>query len=261
MKNKSWQGLVTNASPYAIPPGSAVEQVNAQTNVPGQINSRKGMARIPVVEGRVAPVDVQSVSIGDQVYLFGTTDNGLELFNSPGIVPSTESGVVPVIAADEDATSTNYLLHYFASGIQDGDDPVDPVDPIDPEEPEPPDTDMSNVISGGNASAIFTYCVDANECESEIESLEGGTATTTSFSPPIDRLLLCSCASDGTEVDPVVEVVEEFDLTDANGNVIVDHNGNELNTQPPFTSENADLIETHEDVVITTETESGLYAL
>ena len=159
---------------------------------------------------------------------------GLNCANSPGIVPFTESGVVPVIAADEDATSTNYLLHYFASGIQDGDDPVDPVDPIDPEEPEPPAT-ASNVISGGNASAIFTYCVDANECESEIESSKAAQQP-----QPRSHLLSTDCSfvlarSDGTEVDPVVEVVEEFDLTDANGNVIVDHNGNELNTQPPFT--------------------------
>ncbi len=41
-----WAGLVTNASPYAIPPGAAVEQVNLQCLVPGQLTCRPGM--IPV---------------------------------------------------------------------------------------------------------------------------------------------------------------------------------------------------------------------
>jgi hypothetical protein len=37
-----WAGLVTNASPYAIPPGSAVTQVNLQIISPGQISVRPG---------------------------------------------------------------------------------------------------------------------------------------------------------------------------------------------------------------------------
>ena len=38
-----WQGLVTAASPYILPPGGAVEQVNAQSRVPGQLGVRGGM--------------------------------------------------------------------------------------------------------------------------------------------------------------------------------------------------------------------------
>lgn len=37
-----WAGLVTNASPYAIPPGAAVTQVNLQAIIPGQISVRPG---------------------------------------------------------------------------------------------------------------------------------------------------------------------------------------------------------------------------
>lgn len=43
MRADKWAGLVTNASPYAIPPGAAVEQVNLTTHVPGQLTSRNGM--------------------------------------------------------------------------------------------------------------------------------------------------------------------------------------------------------------------------
>jgi hypothetical protein len=41
-----WAGLVTNASPYALPPGSAVKQVNLQCLVPGQLTVRPGMQAI-----------------------------------------------------------------------------------------------------------------------------------------------------------------------------------------------------------------------
>ena len=41
-----WAGLVTNASQYAIPPGAAVEQVNLQCLVPGQLTVRPGMASV-----------------------------------------------------------------------------------------------------------------------------------------------------------------------------------------------------------------------
>jgi hypothetical protein len=41
-----WAGLVTNASPYAIPPGAAVTQVNLQVIVPGQVSLRPGTAAV-----------------------------------------------------------------------------------------------------------------------------------------------------------------------------------------------------------------------
>lgn len=41
-----WAGLVTNASQYAIPPGAAVEQVNLQCLVPGQLTVRPGMTPV-----------------------------------------------------------------------------------------------------------------------------------------------------------------------------------------------------------------------
>jgi hypothetical protein len=39
---EKWAGLVTNASPYSIPPGAAVTQVNLQVLVPGQVSVRPG---------------------------------------------------------------------------------------------------------------------------------------------------------------------------------------------------------------------------
>lgn len=39
---EKWSGLVTNSSPYALPPGAAVTQVNLQVINPGQLVCRKG---------------------------------------------------------------------------------------------------------------------------------------------------------------------------------------------------------------------------
>jgi len=43
---EKWAGLVTNASPYAIPPGAAVTQVNLQVLAPGQIVVRPGTTSV-----------------------------------------------------------------------------------------------------------------------------------------------------------------------------------------------------------------------
>lgn len=41
---EKWGGLATNVSQYALPPGTAVTQVNVQCLVPGQISVRPGVA-------------------------------------------------------------------------------------------------------------------------------------------------------------------------------------------------------------------------
>lgn len=41
-----WRGLITNASPYAVPPGAAVAQVNVQVIRPGELAVRDGLAAL-----------------------------------------------------------------------------------------------------------------------------------------------------------------------------------------------------------------------
>lgn len=43
---EKWAGLVTNASPYALPPGAAATQVNLQVLNPGQIVVRPGLVNV-----------------------------------------------------------------------------------------------------------------------------------------------------------------------------------------------------------------------
>jgi len=53
-----WAGLVTNASPYAIPPGAAVTQVNLQVLTPGQLVVRSAMTAHSYAssEGNTRPI-------------------------------------------------------------------------------------------------------------------------------------------------------------------------------------------------------------
>jgi len=44
----TWSGLVTNASPYALPPGAAATQVNFQCLRPGELSVRNGQATVAV---------------------------------------------------------------------------------------------------------------------------------------------------------------------------------------------------------------------
>lgn len=57
---EKWAGLVTNASPYSIPPGAAVTQVNLQVINPGQLAVRPGAATVNFADptGVTTPVTV-----------------------------------------------------------------------------------------------------------------------------------------------------------------------------------------------------------
>lgn len=55
---EKWAGLVTNASPYALPPGAAVTQVNMQVIAPGQLSVRPGLTAVTFAShtGSTSPV-------------------------------------------------------------------------------------------------------------------------------------------------------------------------------------------------------------
>lgn len=51
---EKFAGLITNASPYALPGGACVEQINLQCLVPGKIQGRAGMTQASTVgDGQV----------------------------------------------------------------------------------------------------------------------------------------------------------------------------------------------------------------
>jgi hypothetical protein len=66
-----WPGLVTNASPYSLPPGAAVTQVNLQVLSPGQLTVRPGLnavsfashtgSTLPIVRAFRYPAQTEAV--------------------------------------------------------------------------------------------------------------------------------------------------------------------------------------------------------
>lgn len=76
-----WSGLVTNASPYALPVGAAVTQVNLQVLAPGQVTVRPGDATVSWTThtGSTAPI-VAAVR-----YQHSTTENVVYQNASGGI--------------------------------------------------------------------------------------------------------------------------------------------------------------------------------
>lgn len=54
----TWRGLVTNASPYALPPGAAVTQTNLQCRRPGELTARDGQTLLTVTThtGTTVPI-------------------------------------------------------------------------------------------------------------------------------------------------------------------------------------------------------------
>lgn len=57
---EKWAGLATNASPYSLPPGAAVTQVNLQVLNPGQLTVRPGVAAVSFASHTGATAAVRS---------------------------------------------------------------------------------------------------------------------------------------------------------------------------------------------------------
>jgi hypothetical protein len=54
----AWGGLVTQVSPYAVPPGGSVAQVNITNLTPGQLTTRGGMEPVSYAPPRAEPSGV-----------------------------------------------------------------------------------------------------------------------------------------------------------------------------------------------------------
>ena len=81
---QKWSGLITNASPYSLPGGACVSQVNLQCLRPGQIQCRQGMSAVGAASMYYAPIlcvtaipggAARRVALqaGSQIYLVAVT--------------------------------------------------------------------------------------------------------------------------------------------------------------------------------------------
>jgi hypothetical protein len=71
---EKWSGLITAASPYALPGGACVEQNNIQCLQPGQIQPRKGYVGVGVnAPGPVTSAVRYSAGSMDRIVLLAGT--------------------------------------------------------------------------------------------------------------------------------------------------------------------------------------------
>jgi hypothetical protein len=65
---EKWSGLVTAASPYALPGGAMVEQINLQCARPGQLEGRSGYVSAAAVSNPIVSAVRYSTGTQDKVF-------------------------------------------------------------------------------------------------------------------------------------------------------------------------------------------------
>lgn len=122
MRSENWKGLITNASPYALPPGSATEQVNLQCHVPGQMATRGGMNAISCVEAMVEIRDVYPFRHAGVTKMVALKPDGtLAAFTSPSVAAATVAPTVSSMSPASGQVQSNYIGQFYESG---GEPPV-----------------------------------------------------------------------------------------------------------------------------------------
>lgn len=177
MKSDQWPGLVTNASPFAIPPTAAVEQLNLASHVPGQVSVRGGMQKVNVVGGASSILDCYPCERDGKTTLISLfPDGSIRDCPSPAYGWSPRSPYEPNLSKQFARATSSYTYRYA-----DGE--------VDSESFPSPDTDSGSggvpeTLDGGDASSAHPVVLDANEscAESTLEYVDGGAAGTLEWS-------------------------------------------------------------------------------
>lgn len=189
MKPSQWPGLVTNASPFAIPATAAVEQVNLSSAVPGQAEVRKGMRQVAVVGGLPGILDCVPYEVEGRVVLLAMLPSGeLVAADSPSYGWQAEVPFDPPLVG-AGVVKSSYTQRF----VEDATDPLTPNPPSQP--PPPPGTPCPAAADGGNASTTaWTYSADANSCmpAGADSVLDGGTVAIVASCVSADTSAFCT---------------------------------------------------------------------
>lgn len=85
---EKWQGMITNASPFAVPGGAFVDQVNIQCLRPGRVESRLGHSAITgaaSLSGQIVSLIRWASTSQDAVLLFSVTAGGGHIHSITGL--------------------------------------------------------------------------------------------------------------------------------------------------------------------------------
>lgn len=118
MEAKQWSGLITNASPYVLPPGATAVQENLHCRTPGQLRVRDGMRTLSFDSGTGFPsVSIYPYAFDGQTKIIALADDGtvsvleapfLPELASPAPIPDE-----PVLDPGPDQVMSSYTGRFF----------------------------------------------------------------------------------------------------------------------------------------------------
>lgn len=179
MRFEKWGGLLTYASPYAIPPGAAVTQINLTCSYMGQLTVRDGMQPVKFAAGTVERcVDVSAYSYQGQDKLLVLDETGsLSVLDAPDRDDPLGNPYLPPLPHTGNQINVGYDYRWN----EDGDDVVD-------------NTMYFAAIWGGRAgtktwpavaNANATYCGGG-----KVQVFRGGRANTV-YTPTLQYVDIC----------------------------------------------------------------------
>lgn len=187
MRSDSWKGLVTQASPFSLPPGAAVEQVNLGVNIPGQLATRGGMRAIASLPSVPAVVDVYPYEYEGKVFLMSLTAAGeLVASESPAYGPVTARALEPQLSVTQGQVATSYSQRYLDGTLAAASDPSPPS--------QPPESRIAVLNGGAAATATWPYRVNANDLcagSGKADAFTGGNEATATVPPSLTPSNLC----------------------------------------------------------------------
>ena len=112
MKAVDWKGMITNASPYALPPGGAVVQENLESHIPGQLVSRGGMKYASA--DVTSCLDMHPVAVSGVTKILALTDEGdLVLRDAPEEIDFDTEPVSVDLSPSSGQVQSNYLGQFY----------------------------------------------------------------------------------------------------------------------------------------------------
>lgn len=184
VKADSWPGLVTNASPFAVPLGAAVEQTNLESRIPGQLTSRGGMQVVATTSQPAAILDCYPYAVNGQTYLVAMTGTGaLVSLASPAYGPEPVPPSHPSLSCAGNTVASAYTYEYCSNGEQS----------YIPPAPEPSAYLLS--LDGGDVDDTQAYTVNANFLcagTNKQDTFDGGAVNDDNPPPTIPLSSMCA---------------------------------------------------------------------
>lgn len=188
MRADSWAGLVTNASPFALPPGAAVEQVNLTTSVPGKLQSRGGMRAISF-SGTSAGSVVHShaVQLGSYSVIIAQREDGsVVLLENPAAAALAAQGHDPQLAAEAGQVVTSYTYRYLDGRYGSAQDAPEPVRS---------NPNVEALDGGESDTSQWPYRLDSVAgcpVSGKLSVVDGGTSRDDELPPDVQESELCA---------------------------------------------------------------------